>query len=124
MKSQLPVIVISAVASVLVTLAVLFMWSRKNVSDCAHETERFCPAKGDLECLSKNFDLFPEPCRNYASQLIRAGLTGCKSELEEFCPQVLAGGGRLKLCLMNFKSNLGPACLSQIDPPKPMLPDR
>jgi hypothetical protein len=93
---------------------------------CAADVQRFCPnvAPGStriVSCLRDNEAKLSSACRERfaadalkARRLIQAFGRACNKDVQEFCPGVEAGEGRLLRCLDQHQLEVSPPCQGQL----------
>src|SRR5215470_1482052 len=82
-------------------------------TDCSADTQRFCAHEmsGDeLRCLKKNQGSLLPACKRSLSAQAKSAARLCAPEIEQYCPNVQQGGGRLNRCLTPHQKELSPRC--------------
>lgn len=122
--------------SPLVMLYILFSFSlpllagEPNVMDwnrsaCNADIKRYCgdikPGEGRIPaCLKAHDDKISQPCKKELMIMgketrdkIHAFHKACGADIQKFCGNVRAGGGRIKDCLRQHKNDLSEACQNE-----------
>jgi hypothetical protein len=116
-----------ASAAALAALLLLPAASTWAVDPCAEDVIRLCPGtsigKGAVRsCLKKNEAALGETCRAKlaaddaaARAVIREFSQACRVDMEQFCPTVEPGAGRVLGCLSQHQIEISKPCLSELD---------
>jgi hypothetical protein len=116
-----------ASAAALAALLVLPAVPARAADPCAEDVIRLCPGtalgKGAVRsCLKKNEAALGETCRAKlaaddaaARAVIRDFSQACRADMEQFCPAVEPGAGRVLGCLSQHQVEISKPCLSELD---------
>ena len=96
------------------------------IDPCLEDVKRLCPGvaltKGAVRsCLQKNEAALGETCRATldaenaaARRFVREFLVACKADLDQFCPAIEPGGGRMLGCLSRHQLEISRPCESEV----------
>jgi hypothetical protein len=94
---------------------------------CLDDVKRLCPGtavtRGAVRaCLRKNAAALGESCRATleaddaaARRLVREFAQACKADMDQHCPAIEPGGGRMVGCLSQHQLEISGACQSELD---------
>ncbi|HEU4381948.1 MAG TPA: cysteine rich repeat-containing protein [Anaeromyxobacteraceae bacterium] len=94
---------------------------------CAEDVQRLCPdvkpgSSRIARCLRENEAKLSASCRarveadaSKARSIIEEFGRACRTDVDQFCPGVEPGGGRVLGCLAQHQLELSPACQAQLD---------
>jgi Cysteine rich repeat len=100
-----------------VLLAILYLQAFAQARVCADDAAKFCPnakgVQGRMQCLREHEAELSPRCQERV-QTMAAQAKGisdaCEGDVQRFCQDVAAGGGRLAKCLNRHESELSSAC--------------
>lgn len=96
------------------------------VDPCLEDVKRLCPGvaltKGAVRsCLQRNEAALGETCRATldadnaaARRFVREFLVACRSDMNQFCPAIEPGGGRLLGCLSQHQLEISRPCEAEV----------
>jgi Cysteine rich repeat len=102
-------------------------------ADAAALCPNLTPGRGDhhaiAQCLESQADKLSAPCKAELEQMkarAEAAKEACKPDVDKFCSDVAAGGGRVMECLKQHQSELSDTCKSatQRHGPPPAAPPK
>jgi hypothetical protein len=112
-------------------LAALMLWavgapSAWAVDPCVEDVKRLCPgttvSRGSVRtCLRANTPSLGEACRArldaddaVARRVVREFGQACRADMEQFCPAIEPGGGRMLGCLTQHQLEISGSCQSEL----------
>jgi hypothetical protein len=110
----------------LALLALFYLPAFSQNRPCAADTAKFCKdvkgMQGTMQCLKEHeADLSPQ-CQARVQAMearVKEMSDACQGDVQQFCQDVSAGGGRIAQCLKQHESQLSATCKAELAQARP-----
>jgi hypothetical protein len=111
----------AALGMFFVPLVILYLPAFAQARVCADDAAKFCPnvkgVQGRMQCLREHEAELSAQCQARVQTMATRAKEvrdACQSDVQQFCQDVAAGGGRLAKCLKQHESELSSTCKDEL----------